>query len=352
MKFVLVSLLMTFTMALPLQAQTLIAEEDFEGGAGDWVDVDRNAVTYNASGGQDGGAYISMTGDIDTSSNGQFGGYVLFRCAVAPSQLPSQDCSNGAFVGDWYFTEGIQQLTFWIRHNSTKSGGWQPTIRVAVPGNQIGGSGIFAAVPANTWSQVVLNIDPQDPAWDPNWGALYPNAVQILRNIGRLQPGFYDDPANPDYSESNVTFDIDDVQMLGSPSITVVVDQKGTLHPRHNGGPDAVADLNDSIPMIVYGASTGAGDPVDLDTDDIVASSVRMGKMGGGPTGTAVYNLDDDNDGVEDARFRALSGDVGMSCSPAWNTPTELALRAELITGEIIAGLDTSLVKNCDAQCH
>ena len=340
-----------------VQAQSLVAIEDFEGGDGDWVDADRNTVTYNAAGGHDGGAYISVTDNIDTSSGGNFGAFTQFRCAVAPSQLPSQDCSSGAFVGNWYLEDGIQELRFWFRHNSTKAGGMQPTIRVAIPGNQVGGSGVFPAIPANTWTQIVLPIDPQDSAWDPRWGSLAPNAVQVLKNVGRLQPGIYFDPNDPVYSESGVTFDLDDVEIYGSPSVTAEINllraQPGNvvLHPHHDGGPNAVNGLNDPIRVAIFGALVTAGDPVDFDTDDIIASSLRLGQLGGSSTAT-FYNRPIDSDGIDDVRANTLTGDTGMNCVFPSSEPTDFAVRGELTTGEVFAGVDESISYNCNAQCH
>ena len=190
-----------------ISAQSLIDQETFDGGAADWVNETRGAVTHYATGGRNGGAYISTTTNIDTSSGGDFGGYVLFRCAVNPSQLPSQNCSSGKFVGNWYLQDGIQELRFWFRHNSSKPGGLQPTIRIAVPGNAAGGSAILPAIPANTWTRIDVPIDPQSSVWDENWGSLSPNAVLILKNVGRLQPGIYIDPAQSPSPEANVKFD-------------------------------------------------------------------------------------------------------------------------------------------------
>ena len=314
---IIAAVLLASTFALPVHSQSLIFNEGFGSGDGDWVDADRNAVTYNASGGVSGGAYISTTADIDTSSGGNFGGYITFRCAVAPSQLPSQNCSGGNFVGDWYFTDGVQELRYWFRHNSTKPGGLQPTIRIAGPNNTPGGSAIFPAIPANTWTQLTVPIDPQWSGWDPNWGSLVPSATAVLGNIGRLQPGYFVDPNDPTYTETGVTFDIDGVQIRGSTSLTAQVEYQGYLgtdvmHPHHNGQFLTVAALpDDPQRVIVYGASTAAGDPVDIDTNDIVASTVRIGRLGGVQTGAApVYGLDDDSDGVDDAEF----GTVQLAC--------------------------------------
>jgi len=150
-----------------------------------------------------------------------------------------------------------------------------------------------------------------------------------------------------------VIFDIDDVSILGTTSLPAVVDLRGQLHPRHDGSPSAVAGLNDEVKVMVYGSSTSAGDPVDLNTDDIDPSTVRIGQLGGAYLpGSAIFNLDRDSDGQDDARFSSLKSETGGSCDAFWMEPTDVAFRAELTTGEIVAGLDTSIISNCDARCH
>ena len=64
-------------------------------------------------------------------------------------------------------------------------------------------------------------------------------------------------------------------------------------------------------------------------------------------------------DGLDDARAAVLTGVGGagmlgeqnVGCSQFYN-PTEIAVRGELTTGEIIAGVDNSLNANCNALCH
>ncbi len=366
-------LLFGFVMGLPAHAQTSIFLEDFSGGSADWRAEDyTTTATYNASGGHDGGDYISISYDIDTSSNGAqgLGGYVTHRC---PSGAPSGpavgiNCSGGGFTGDWYLTGGVQTVRFWFRHNSAKPGGLIPIVRIAIPFNSPGGSATFAAVPANTWTLLSAPLDTQDPIWDPAWGAGVPDAVGVFTNVGRIQPGIFVEPADPDYFENGVTLDIDDVEILGTTSLTAQVVVPGQLHPRHDG-PLAATGLNDDVRVRVLGSSTAAGDPVDIDTDDIIAASVRLGRIGGDGTGTsgtpAVYNQNFDSDGLDDAQFRSLMSNALGTRDAAFPTFTgnctgsplapnfsSVELRAELTTGEVIAGEDTSINSNCEAACH
>jgi hypothetical protein len=350
LKFCLILSVFGFTQA---QAQSILSQETFSGGDADWVNYDYNSVTHNASGGRDGGAYISVTEDVSTADpNLYLGAKANFRCANNPSQAPGLSCSGGIFTGDWWVGRGVQELRFWFRHNSTKPGGLQPFVRLATPNNAVGASAFIGSpIPPNTWTQVTLDIDTQNPEFDSQWGALVPSAMVPLRNVGRIQPGWYIDPDGPAYSESNVTFDIDDVELRGTTLIPAVVDQKGTLHPRHNGSASAIAGLNDPFNLFIYGASTAAGDPVNLNTDNIRNTTIRVGQLGG-VRQSVLKNQDNDNDGIEDARVTVLTGSTGMNCDFTWSEPKDLVVRAELTTGEIIAGVDTSIKKNCDAQCH
>ncbi|MDP6436335.1 MAG: hypothetical protein QGG46_03775, partial [Gammaproteobacteria bacterium] len=246
-----------------------------------------------------------------------------------------------------------------------------PIVRVAIPGNNVGGPAVWPAVAANTWTQLTVTIDPQDPLWDPQWGSLVPDAAKIFRNVGRLQPGYFVDPDDPTYTESNVTFDIDDVEILGSTLIPAVVDmitgggQHGhghphrSIHPNHDGDSGAIDGLNDYVRLMVFGASVGAGDPDDLDTDDIDDSTVRIGRLGGpNVSGQETYNLDHDSDGLDDVEFTSQTGPsfgadpYGDSCQAAWAQPSVVEFRAELTTGEVVAGQDTVISKTCFNGCH
>lgn len=344
--------------------QVSIFLEDFESGIADWADVDYVVASQVASGGHDGGAYGSASIDIDTTSGGAqgLGGYTAMRCGVAPSQNPALNCSAGGFIGDWYFTEGVQVLKMYFRHNSAKPGGIIPQVRVATPGNTPGGSAIFPAVQANTWTLLEVPLDTADPLWDPTWGAVIPDATKIFRNVGRVQLGYFIDPSDPLYQENSVTFDIDDVEIRGVATLTAEIRSKGSIHPHHDGSASAVAGLNDPVRARVLGALQSAGDPADIPTANIVQSTVRIGPIGGAAT-TGSYGLNEDNDGIADAEFTSpmsaavgdtyFSGTAVRCIEGVFGDPlTKLALRAELTSGEIVAGEDLSLSVNCDAVCH
>jgi hypothetical protein len=154
-------------------------------------------------------------------------------------------------------------------------------------------------------------------------------------------------------SGSNVSFRTDYWKFENqNAQIAAVIDIQDTdLHPHHDGSPAAVAGLNDVIEVVVYGASTAVGDPEDLDTDLIDTSSLQFGPGMGGISGSHAqeFNLDVNADGLDDARFRFLTGDAAFDKSGC--TDTEGTLTGELTTGESFAGTD-SIVTDCNAICH
>jgi hypothetical protein len=123
-----------------------------------------------------------------------------------------------------------------------------------------------------------------------------------------------------------------------------------TIHPHHDGGPNAIAGLNDVINVAVMGASTLAGDPADFDTDDIDPASLRFGPGEGpiDPSSTPQFNTNYDNDGLDDAEFDFLTGDSGISCA---DRNPNVTLKGETIANVPFEGTD-AIVKDCDAVCH
>jgi hypothetical protein len=120
------------------------------------------------------------------------------------------------------------------------------------------------------------------------------------------------------------------------------------VHPHHDG-PAAVAGLNDPIHVVVLGASTAVGDPVDLDTDLIDPATLRFShsRAAIAPDSTPQTNYDHDADGLDDAKFEFLTGDTSIGC-----TDSEVILEGELSTGQAFSGIDADFDSDCNAVCH
>jgi hypothetical protein len=120
------------------------------------------------------------------------------------------------------------------------------------------------------------------------------------------------------------------------------------VHPHHDG-PSAIAGLNDSIHVVVMGASTAVGDPVDLDTDLIDPSTLRFSHSRAmtEPTSIPQNGYNHDADGLDDAKFEFLTGDTSLGC-----LDTEVLIEGELTTGQAFTATDTDFDSDCEAVCH
>lgn len=120
------------------------------------------------------------------------------------------------------------------------------------------------------------------------------------------------------------------------------------LHPHHDGSASSPAGLDDVVEVVVFGESTLAGDPQDLDTDLIDVNTLRFGPAEGSVSASHAqeYNVDVDSDGVDDARFRFVMSDTGFSCSDS-----EGELVGDLMSGQTFEAID-SFSSNCNAACH
>jgi hypothetical protein len=120
------------------------------------------------------------------------------------------------------------------------------------------------------------------------------------------------------------------------------------VHPHHDG-PTAIAGLNDSIHVVVLGSSTGVGDSVDLDTNLIDPMTLRFSHSRAtvDPGSTPQFNYNDDDDGLDDAKFEFLTGDTSIGC-----TDTEVQIEGELATGQAFTATDSDFNSDCNAGCH
>ncbi|MGI9291169.1 MAG: VPLPA-CTERM sorting domain-containing protein [Gammaproteobacteria bacterium] len=183
-----------------------VALEDFEGGANGWTNEASTGVNEFASGGHDGGAYISTVNDIATNDANFGSALIQFRCP--------DDCSNNIFQGDW-IGQGVIALEFWFRHNSAID--LRPYIRIpALPGNRPAASALpLPVVAPNVWTKIVLEIDENNPEFISFGGGGF-DGIFSDPGVSRLQPGIFFDPEIV-YNESSVKFDIDDVSLTAVP---------------------------------------------------------------------------------------------------------------------------------------
>jgi len=106
---------------------------------------------------------------------------------------------------------------------------------------------------------------------------------------------------------------------------------------------------DDTVRVNIFGQSTAAGDPTDLDANNVDFATLRLGPAQGAINTLLVQQtgLNLDSDGLDDAQARFSMSDLGFQCV----TDTEGTLTGELTTGETFAGVD-AFTNNCNAQCH
>ena len=202
------SLLMCLSLFAGSAHATTIAFEDFESGANGWLDRDSGSPTVNATGGHDGGAYISFIGDIATNTASFGSALVEFRCQTAPC------AANNSFDGDW-IAQDVVSLSYWFKHSAAVS--LQAYMRLSTNWSLSGVSGAASAITLgdvlpNTWTQVVVDIEPSQ--FDPSFGG--GNYNDIMSNIYKIQPGIFFDFGDV-YNETGVTFALDDVRLTAVP---------------------------------------------------------------------------------------------------------------------------------------
>src|SRR5262245_4474408 len=130
-------------LAAPAAAVTMPFTEDFSVNASGWLNATSGPLTWNASGGPDGGAYVSST-LASLSGNGT----IQFRAN------DSANASGDAFVGNW-LASGVSVLSADVIHDAPVPITF--FFRFAGAGAMVG----FAPpVAPNTWTTISVIINP------------------------------------------------------------------------------------------------------------------------------------------------------------------------------------------------
>lgn len=128
----------------PAQALIVPFTEDFTSSAANWLNGSSAAPTWSATGGVDGGGYISAPGAI---SAGGFG-TIVFRGNGAA------DASGDAFVGDW-ITGGVTTFTAYVSHDAPVALNFYARLDA---GSGRAGSSVDFSVPVGAWFQLNIPI--------------------------------------------------------------------------------------------------------------------------------------------------------------------------------------------------
>jgi len=182
--------------------------EDFSTDAANWFTGDSaGPLSFSATGGPDGPNDSFVSGTLN------FANAVPGSTPIAFRGQDNFGSSNGAFAGNW-ITGGVSELSFSIRHN-----GPVPIpffVRYAGPGNP-GPAAISllgAPVLPNTWTDIVVPIDPSE--FFIFEGPL--TFESVFSSIARLQIGVLVDAPYAGL-DADFTFDIDDIAIIPSPAV-------------------------------------------------------------------------------------------------------------------------------------
>jgi hypothetical protein len=195
-------------LTVPAAAATFFSE-DFSGGNANWRFNTATPLTAVASGGVDGGAYVSHTLTLPAAPTAS---QILFR-----AQTPFNS-SGLAYTGNWQ-SLGVYEVSAWVRQNTG-----QPLVlnaRVASEFNFPGAS-YYSAIapdpanlPSGVWTKLTFDVTPTSPqnvVYETSYG-------EVFSAVGNLQFGI-NIPAGLN-AGGPFTFDLDRVQILRVPEPAV-----------------------------------------------------------------------------------------------------------------------------------
>jgi hypothetical protein len=196
---------------LPAPALTVPFTENFPINAANWLNGSGTAANWIASGGADGGGYISAPGTIDTNGFGP----IVFRGNNA------QDASGDAFVGNW-ITGGVSLFTAYVRHNA-------PTnlffyVRLDRGAGNAASSNPLEVAP-NTWTQLSIPITNSlgtNGEVFQSYGAAITNFNAIFTNIQNVQIAL-SSGQDPITVGQTYTIDLDQPAVIPEPGTVALI---------------------------------------------------------------------------------------------------------------------------------
>ena len=129
---------------VPAQALLVPFTEDFTSGAANWLNGSSTAPGWSATGGVDGGGYISAPGAITAGGFGT----IVFRGNA------SADASGDAFVGDW-ISGGVSTFSAYLSHDAPVALNFYARLDA---GSGRAGSTVDFSVAPGAWFQLEVPI--------------------------------------------------------------------------------------------------------------------------------------------------------------------------------------------------
>ena len=143
-RFFLVPLAIAAITIVPAQALIVPFSEDFTSGASNWLNGTNAAPGWSATGGVDGGGYISAPGAITAGGFGT----IVFRGNA------SADASGDAFVGNW-ISGGVSTFSAYLSHDAPVALNFYARLDA---GSGRAGSTVDFSVAPGAWFQLEVPI--------------------------------------------------------------------------------------------------------------------------------------------------------------------------------------------------
>lgn len=204
MKKTAIALAIALGLATSADALTVGYEESFDGSSAGWTDAINAPAGFVASGGSDGGGYVTQAYNYFGYTSSFGGGPVLFRANG------SADASGDAFVGDW-LAAGVSEVTIRFRHDAPAP--LELFMRVTTSAN-FPGAVIphFGVALPGVWNEISFLVDAGSPACIGEGVT----CAAALANVGNLQFGT-SAPAALTTLDQAFTFDLDQVTIAAVP---------------------------------------------------------------------------------------------------------------------------------------
>lgn len=206
--------MMTSVMMISLSVAAFAVDvpftETFAGGPSGWTNFNNSVpADWFATGGVADSAYASGAYNFVNNVDGD--------TPIILRGQGSNNASGGAFVGNW-LAEGVTAYSFAVRHDAPVPLNF--FTRFATPMNFPGAIGVgFAPVLPNTWTEIVIPIDPSNPQFVSFEGSDFNT---IFSNIGNIQIGA-NVPAALAGVDASYTFDIDNVSIVPEPASALLL---------------------------------------------------------------------------------------------------------------------------------
>jgi hypothetical protein len=176
--------------------------EDFPSNVRGWTANDNAPLVFSATGASDDGTYVTDEFNYFGFTSPFGGGPVIFRATG------TENPSGNGFKGNWV-DANVDFVSFWVRHDTGQDLTY--FVRFATTFNFPGV--VFdddVTVPSGVWTQVVIEIDPNDPLCQLEG---VDTCAQGLSDVGNFQIGTNAPDPLPT-TDAFFTMDLDKIEIL------------------------------------------------------------------------------------------------------------------------------------------